>query len=283
MEGELGNRDVLVERDDEEDGITYHEVEEGGNGGRNNVVRLVNRRDDRLRVRGNVQLNRIRREDADPGNLGMAISSCTDCQTFVVALQLNLISQDARVIAPENAAIALNVECTRCYTVARAIQYTFQVDDPTDVPQDVRRLINDMDRELRRIHSDRDTTVVDAESRINVVIAQFADVAERFDDQRDEKHGDNGSPAPTASPTVPGLTPSSTVEPTRTATALSSPTNAPVSPSATLSSTLELPSACDFYGGDAECHTRAFYFGDDNANSVARFGVSDGRPQNGAG
>jgi hypothetical protein len=196
-----------AQRDDDEGGdFTYGETEDAS-GDYNNIIVVENRSDNRLRMRGHVDLNRIPGSDAEPGNVAIAYSSCTDCQTFAIALQIDLISEDATTIAPQNAAVAVNDQCTRCYTVARALQYVFQVEDLHDLPPRVNQLVNRMNRELRRIQSDRRIGATEAERRIDDVIAEFVDLADRLSDQREER--DNEDEGPARTPTVT-ITPSST-------------------------------------------------------------------------
>lgn len=145
--------------------------ENGGGGGGKNVVRVRNRSDGRLRVRGRIQLNRISGPTVEPINLAFAYSTCTDCQTIAVALQLNLISRTATYVAPQNVAIAVNYECSGCRTVARALQYTYSVDDPNAEVAEVRDLIREMERELRAVRQSRGITVDEAEARVNAVVA----------------------------------------------------------------------------------------------------------------
>jgi hypothetical protein len=170
------------DRRDEEDGVERDE----GRGNRLNVVRLANRRDGQLRIKGNVQLNQIPGDEAKPINQAIAYSSCTDCQTFAVALQLDLISKTAHTIAPENSAISVNYKCTRCFTAAVAVQYVRQVDDPRETPHDVRKAIQDLDRELRRLHAQqRRLTAAEAAAQIDSVVARFNTLAEgELDDRR---------------------------------------------------------------------------------------------------
>ncbi len=174
-----------AETGDEEDGVSYNE-NSGGGGGKNNI-RIVNRKDNRLRVKGRVQLNQIPGQNVAPVNLAYAYASCTDCQTFAVALQINLISRNASKVTPENAAIAVNYECTRCYTVARAYQYVYSVDDPMQVPEEVTELIKELNKELKSIHQDKNIALADAEARINSVISRFAALASSLKESRDEE------------------------------------------------------------------------------------------------
>lgn len=183
-----------------------HGGDNGGQGGKNYVI-VRNTQNNNLKIRGNVQLNRIPGSTAAPENLAYAYSSCVDCQTFAVALQVNLISKQARVIAPQNVAIAINEKCTRCKTVARAIQYNVQVDNPKEEPEDVRDLLREMDKTLNEISHDKGITADQAEQRINAVIDQFRALSASLYDQRDEDDGDHGRPTPSP---VPTLTPTTT-------------------------------------------------------------------------
>lgn len=209
---------------DEADGISYNE-NAGGGGGKNNV-RIVNRQNSRLRVKGNVQLNQIPGPTVEPINLAYAYGSCTDCQTFAVALQINLISRNTTRVTPENAAIAVNVDCTRCHTVAHAYQYVYSVDDPMQVPQEVNDLIKELDRELRAIHSDNSLTLADAEARIAAVIKRFTALASSLRETRDEeveRTSPDVTPIATATvgtpqPVTPSATNTTAPEVTTTAT-----------------------------------------------------------------
>jgi putative peptide zinc metalloprotease protein len=189
----------------------------GQGGGARNVVVIENRVDGRLTTRGQVQLNRTPGPTAGPVNLASANTSCIDCQSLAVAFQINLISRTASSITPENVATATNAGCTRCYTVARALQYVIQVDDPTQVPPEASRLSQTMNRELTAIQADPTISLDEAEARINAVLAQFVDLAEDLSDQRDVQV-DPTSPTPTATP-VPGTTPEPPMTPTPSPTA----------------------------------------------------------------
>jgi hypothetical protein len=204
--------------------------EEHTGGGGRNVVTIVNRVDSRLSVRGNIQLNRVPGPSAGPVNLAEGYSSCTDCQTLGVALQINLVSRAASRVVPQNAAVAVNMQCTRCVTVARALQYVYSVEDPLQVPPEAYQLIRAMDRELTAIQADRTIRLPEAEARINAVIARFSTLAESLNDQRDE---DTRSIGPTPTPPVsatPGSnatpTPASSLGPAVTPTATASPSSA---------------------------------------------------------
>ena len=197
-------------------------------GGARNIVQYQNRQDGRLGVRGNVQLNRAPGPNVQPVNAAISIGMCTDCQTFTVALQINLISRSANIVAPQNTAVAANAGCVRCITVARAVQYTISVDDPTQVPTDVQALVRDMDAELRAIANDRGISARDANTRINAVIARFHTLAQYLRDEADEETAQDTptpSPIPSSSPAA-SPSPAATAAPT-TAAPTPSPSGAP--------------------------------------------------------
>lgn len=212
--------------------------DQGATTGRKNYVIVKNTQDNNLEVRGNVQLNRIPGKTATPENLAYAYSSCIDCQTFAVALQVNLISKTATVIAPQNVALAINERCTRCKTVARAIQYNVQVDDPKEEPEDVKGLLREMDKTLNEISRDKRLTADQAEQRINAVIAQFQTLSTSLYDRRDEDDGDNGKPTPSPVATLtPTPSPSAPIRPTSTLVPSSGSTPTPARNAPTTSPT----------------------------------------------
>jgi hypothetical protein len=172
--------------DDDDDGITYSERFRGDG----NFVIVTNRRDERMRVRGNIDLNRIPGEEASPVNYAGAVGSCTDCQTYAIALQIALISWDAKTITPHNQAVAFNYRCPRnCHTVAHAIQFVVQVDDPNEMPEEVRDAAKEMERELReigRLANEGQIDVLTADARVNALLERFRTLGQSLYQQRAE-------------------------------------------------------------------------------------------------
>ena len=152
-------------------------------GGPSNVVIAINRVDNNLVVRSNVQVQREPGVIAAPLNSATAFASCTDCQTIAVALQLNYGGTDAHLITPQNAASAINSSCTRCVTVAIAYQVFYTVDDPTQLPPGVLDLIQQFDATLRAVSTDPTMTPAKAIVAINAVVTQFQDTFTTLDVQ----------------------------------------------------------------------------------------------------
>ncbi|MDQ6603313.1 MAG: hypothetical protein M3Z19_11370 [Chloroflexota bacterium] len=174
-----------------------------GDGNPSNIVKVINKNDGKFRLKGKIQLNRIPGDTAQPVNDAEAYASCANCETFAIALQIDLISRTATTIAPQNTAIAVNYQCSHCYTSAKAVQYVIQVDDPTQVPDDVRGLINRMQQELNAAAHDKDATAAQTEARVDAVTAQFTQFAQNLYTQRGQENQDNtpgGGVPPDATP-----------------------------------------------------------------------------------
>jgi hypothetical protein len=204
----------------------------GANGSPKNVVQVVNKSSKKLRMKANVQLNRIKGDSVTPLNAAVAVGeNCTGCQTFAVALQLDLYVKGAHVVSPENYAIALNVACTSCVTVAHAIQFALPVLDPeNDADEsgqqgDAKKLLKRMEQELDAIAKTDGITADQAETRIEVVLAEFRALANAMrDDVKRTVEQNSPSPTPTASPSS---SQSSTPNGSPTGGAIPAPTTAP--------------------------------------------------------
>jgi putative peptide zinc metalloprotease protein len=193
----------------------------GGAGG-NQAVNVHNEDDGQFRIKGSIQLNTITAPNIAPQNSARAWSSCVDCQTLALAMQINLIDDDARRVAPQNLALAINYECLRCATIAIALQFIYTVDDPRETPPEVEQLIREMDKELRRAARERDDLAT-AVAGIDAVLARFTTLVASLDDVRDEATEEmtpgavDETPPPSATPSA-SATPDASPSPTPTAT-----------------------------------------------------------------
>ncbi|HEX6547387.1 MAG TPA: hypothetical protein VF134_01430 [Candidatus Dormibacteraeota bacterium] len=198
-----------------------------GGGGPQNVVQVINQSDNKFRVNARLQYNELEAQHITPGNYALAYSSCVNCQTLAVALQLNLYPRSVTDVAPANVATAVNYHCTGCTTIGYALQYDIPVDDPHNPPDRVRQLVTQMRVTLATVNA-ASTSPADAESRISAVIAQFQDLAASLITQRQQATdptSPNATPAPTASPGA--ATPSPGGSPSATPTSSSSPSPSP--------------------------------------------------------
>lgn len=199
-------------------------------GGGDNIVQVINHSDGRVKMDGRVRLDQISGPNVGPKNEAFSFSSCTDCDTVAVALQIDLYQAGAHDVQPFNKAVALNYQCTHCVTVALAFQYAIPVADPKQVPSDVKKMIQEMNDELSIIRNPHES-VTDAVQQVNAVISQFQEYAVDLTAQQDQATDPttpgaspvpDQSSSPGASPTVSGSpTPSPT--PSLQATPSSSP------------------------------------------------------------
>lgn len=209
-------------------------LEEFPAGAPRNEVRLQNGQNDRFMARASLRMHKVHGDDVRPYNLALAQAGCTDCQTIAVAVQIVFYQRGAPSVQPENIAIASNVGCTRCVTIARAIQYVIPVDDlNADVPDEVKSLVKDMDKELRyfaSIKSINELSSDDAALRLQRILDQYADLRQYLHDVM-AKRTQNNEPDPqqSSSPSPTGTTTASPspspAEPT--ASPATSPTPAP--------------------------------------------------------
>jgi putative peptide zinc metalloprotease protein len=204
-----------------------------------NSIEANNIHDGRLELQGRVDYVREKQDDVTAGNQAVARATCTDCQTIALALQLVVYQQGATNVAPRNFAIAINERCTRCLTVARAIQYVIPVPDPKDVPADVKELVKELNREmqeLERIRQLNEGNVQQVDAQMNDIIARFGSLRAFLQDDRREAVQSE----PAASPTQVAAT--ATPQATATVTAASptpqvTPTPQPAAPAAVPTST----------------------------------------------
>jgi hypothetical protein len=166
-------------------------------GGGSNQVLLYNATGGSLRVRGMAQLNQIPGPTVGPLNcaltqngvlaapqLALRTVGCTDCQSYAVALQINLYSRAATSVTPVNVAQAQNFQCVQCVAESEALQYNLQVDDPTQMPADVAALIREFNDQLRVLQTSRDVSPQAAATQIDQIIAQFQELATALNQQR---------------------------------------------------------------------------------------------------
>jgi hypothetical protein len=130
-----------------------------------NYIPAVNQTNDRMDVRGNVQLNVYNGPTGRPANMAYSWGSCVGCNTFSLAMQVNVVSNRSTIYA-NNHALAFNFKCSGCTTTAMALQYIIVSQSQTAVvPPDAWGLINSMNGALRSPNVNPGT--------INGVLSQF--------------------------------------------------------------------------------------------------------------
>lgn len=96
---------------------------ESAGGGAKNLVMAFNYADNSALSRSGILVSPIASDNVESENLAYAEASCNDCRTVSAAMQVVLITSNASVIRPTNAAVAVNQNCSSCATFAGAYQY----------------------------------------------------------------------------------------------------------------------------------------------------------------
>jgi hypothetical protein len=207
-----------------------------------NQVIADNSDDKRFLARASIKFRKLKGDDIGPVNIAFAQGQCTDCQTIAVAVQVIVYKRQpgASNIHPQNVALAANVGCTRCVTVARAIQYVIPVDDFDDVPDNVKRLVHRLDQELHffeKMRSIDELTSDEASARLQRAVDEFTELHQYMVDLMTKKTGeDDEDPGAKAtgerlrqspSPSPSGAAPASPSSPSPSATPAATPTATP--------------------------------------------------------
>jgi hypothetical protein len=200
------NPDVSrLEEDIEDD---FPELRDDGVGaGGSNLIQVRNLTDNRFELRGNADLSKVRGNNVAPRNEARAYSSCTDCQTIAIALQLTVYKEGASSVAPVNIAVAVNENCNQCLTVAWAVQYVNPVQNTKRLPENVKELTRRINRELNeleRIRTLESQDVAQIDARLSQIFADFDSLRLYLNQSREERRGRDVRETPTVSPSNAG-------------------------------------------------------------------------------
>jgi putative peptide zinc metalloprotease protein len=66
----------------------------------------------------------------DQQNVAVAYSSCTDCRTVAIAIEIVLVDGSPSTVTPENVAVSLNENCSLCTSFAAAYQFVVGTGEP---------------------------------------------------------------------------------------------------------------------------------------------------------
>ena len=153
---------------------------EGGGGGTvNNEVVVINLHDGRFVSRTGFGTARVTGESAYNQNAAAAVSSCIDCRTVAVAIQIVLIQRtDASTIAPTNYAIALNQSCTGCETFATAYQYVVTTDGIVHFTAEGNRRLAELEKEIRDLAGTDGIPLTELNAQINSLVQEMWSVVD---------------------------------------------------------------------------------------------------------
>ena len=179
-----------------------------------NAAVAINQKDGSSLFKFAFDIRRVMNGVVDQSNAAVAYSSCEECQTVAVAIQLVLVMSDPEVVTPENIALAINYECTLCQTMALAYQIVLTTGGPVRFTAEGNRQLAEIRLALTKLlHSD--ASLEEIKAQIDALVAQLKEVVatqlvparppedddtgggETEDDDDDET---TSSPEPTESP-----------------------------------------------------------------------------------
>ncbi|HET7483428.1 MAG TPA: hypothetical protein VFK89_11265 [Actinomycetota bacterium] len=151
----------------------------GGGGTINNEVVVINSLDGRSASRVGSGIARVTGDTAENQNAAVAQSSCMDCRTVAVAVQIVLVQRnDASNISPRNYAMALNQGCSGCQSFAGAYQYVVTTDGIVRFTAAGQQRLADLETQLRGLVASDTMTFPELDSRIRGVVQQMWSVVD---------------------------------------------------------------------------------------------------------
>ena len=165
--------------------------------------------------------------DVDAQNTAVAYSSCTDCRTVAVAIQIILIADDVGTVTPENEAVALNFDCTECETLARAFQFVYGDGEELEFTKEGKKRLHDLKKRVQDLKHRDDLSIAQLNHELTLIAREVADVVQN---ETQAKQPDN---SPSVSSTTSTTTASGGVSTTTTSTVGTTTTTAPTTTSTT--------------------------------------------------
>ena len=200
--------------------MTMSQVPTGPAGAADNVAVTINTKDGFSVWSFAFKVTRVMQDVVDDSNAAAAVSSCTDCQSIAVALQVVLIMGEASVIAPTNLALALNIQCTACETLASAYQWVFTTGGPVRFTAEGNRQLAEIRRAfLELLRNAENMTLAELQAAIDQLAEQLAQVIQTEllpagpGDQPATEPTSEPAPSPTSTPSSPGPSPSPSASP----------------------------------------------------------------------
>jgi putative peptide zinc metalloprotease protein len=136
-----------------------------------------------------------------PGNAAIAIASCKNCQTVAIAVQIVFVVGSPTVFAPENAAVAVNTECSFCDTLATAYQFVVQTSVPVRFTAAGKHHLHDIWKALKDLEKSG-LTGAEIQARVDELMQQLAVVlateVEPIPGAQEGDHSDQPSTASSA-------------------------------------------------------------------------------------
>jgi hypothetical protein len=151
-------------------------ADDGGRSGDNAAI-AINTKSGSSLFRFAFSIRKVAGEVVDQTNAAVAYSSCEECQTTAIAIQIVLVTGSPSVVTPTNLAVAINENCTLCETFAGAYQFVLGTGGPVRFTDEGRRRIARLKSEFRRLR-DADLSPVELKARLDGLVAELKGVLE---------------------------------------------------------------------------------------------------------
>lgn len=195
-------------------------------GGDNTAV-AVNTKDGTTLFRFAFSIHKVMNGTVDQTNAAVAVSSCTDCQTVAIAIQVVLVMGDADTVTPTNLALAYNIGCTLCETYAAAYQFVWSTSGTVHLTAEGNRKIADIRKRFKELEG-AGLTIEQLQQQVEVLVNELVQVLQQelvVVEKSDTEA--SASPSPQPSPTSS----TTTVSPSPSQSPSPSPSPEPTSPS----------------------------------------------------
>jgi putative peptide zinc metalloprotease protein len=146
-------------------------------GGPQNRAVAINKNDGTNVFRLAFSIDRILSDEAGPGNAAVAYSSCSNCRTTAIAIQVVLLTTTPEGFAPANVAVAVNAGCDSCTTVALAYQIVLQTDGNVQLTKAGRDRIKEILDQLQALE-DQDLPPEELKAKADALVDQLTAVFE---------------------------------------------------------------------------------------------------------
>lgn len=140
-----------------------------------NAAVAVNQKDGSSLFKFAFDVRRVMNGVVDQSNAAVAYSSCEECQTVAVAIQIVLVMSDPEVITPENVALAINYECTLCQTMALAYQIVIGSGEHVRFTGEGQKQLNQIRKAIRALLKS-DASLEEIKAEIDALVAQLKDI-----------------------------------------------------------------------------------------------------------
>ena len=185
-----------------------------------NAAVAINTKDGSNIIRIAFKIERVMHDTVTTSNAAVAVASCSACQTVAIAIDVVFVMSDPSVYTPTNLALAYNVNCTDCNTLADAYQFVMTTGGAVHLTPEGSKEIADIRHQLEALrHSD--ANIFEIQAQVDALMGQLQQVLSTqvvSNGPSDQKPQDQAQPTPSASPgaspsTSPGTQPASSPSP----------------------------------------------------------------------